>query len=75
MADKSREEMTDRELLIRIDERTMALDRRMDGNSARIRWLEVKFWIAMGAVTVLGYLVAAMDLRISVSKPAAARTR
>lgn len=72
MEDKNQEEMSDRDLLLRIDERTKNLDLRMNGLASRVRELEVKVWIAIGGVIVLAFLLKTSDLKLQLGTSAAA---
>lgn len=72
MSDRRREEMNDRELLIRIDERTEALKERMDGVAPRLRWLEAKTWVAIGGLGVVIWILSKADLKLNITTPAAA---
>lgn len=61
--------MSDRELLARIDERVENVEERMNGMAPRVRALEVKTWMALGAVGILGFLIKLSDFKIFISKP------
>ena len=51
------DDMSDRDLLIRIDERTGVLKDRIDNLAPRVKWLETKVWASLGGTALIAAMV------------------
>lgn len=61
-----REDMPDRELLIRIDERVENIMKRQDDHGRRLKALEISRNVAAGAGAVVGVVISWVKIKVMI---------